>query len=337
MSIYPDRRRDGVLTGKFRVELNVNGRRKRGRASTLQEAKALEVSMMRELTTTGASSAPVVRIVRPEGVTLAEAREKAKGILWDGQSTASSSERKLDRILHIWGLSTKLDDVDTNKVDELVQHLKDAGYTAATINRYLSCVSAFLRFCKARGHRKSPLPELEWRTEDEGRVRWLTYKEEDTLLELLPDPFKSLVYIDLRTGFRAMELLTLVPDQVTPQWVHLWKTKNHTTRSVPITKDVHDRLWPLVSERRMPTYRQLNIAWEKARATMGLKSDPLFVFHACRHTYATRAVEAGVNIRVLQQLMGHKTIQTTLRYAHVADNTLSDAVAKMHAFHSRAG
>ncbi|RYD79540.1 MAG: hypothetical protein EOP84_12895 [Verrucomicrobiaceae bacterium] len=70
MSIYPERRRGGALTGNFRVDLVINGRRKRGRAPSLAEAKALEVSFVRELTT--GVSAPVVRIVRQEGVTLAD-------------------------------------------------------------------------------------------------------------------------------------------------------------------------------------------------------------------------------------------------------------------------
>ena len=59
-----------------------------------------------------------------------------------------------------------------------------------------------------------------------------------------------------------------------------------------------------------------------------------FVFHASRHTYATRAIQAGVNIRVLQKLISHKIIQATLRYAHVDDETLSDAALKALDFHA---
>jgi integrase len=337
MPIYPDRKA-GKLTGRFRVEVTVAGRRSRGRANSLTEAKALEAHLSRELKTGGKvpASPSVIRIAH-QGATLSEAYRKASGILWNGQSTETSSFNKLSRIVSFWGEATMVDSIDTNHIDSLVQSLKDGGSSEATINRYLSCLSAFLRFCKARGHRKAPLPDLEWRRESEGRIRWLTYAEEDTLLEMLPEPYRGIVYADLRTGLRASELLTLVPDQLTPKWVHLWKTKNGSTRSVPITEDVYETLRPIVTEGRIPSYRQLNWAWDKARAAMGFSDDPTFVFHACRHTYATRAIEAGVNIRVLQQLLGHKTIQTTLRYAHVADNTLSDAVDKMHTFHEMRG
>jgi hypothetical protein len=62
---------------------------------------------------------------------------------------------------------------------------------------------------------------------------------------------------------------------------------------------------------------------------MGLSDDEDFVFHALRHTRATRLVQHGVNLRVIQQFMGHKAIQTTLRYAHVSDDMLASAVDKI--------
>ena len=70
---------------------------------------------------------------------------------------------------------------------------------------------------------------------------------------------------------------------------------------------------------------------------MGLSQDEDFVFHTLRHTRATRLVELGVNLRVIQQFMGHKSIQTTLRYAHVSDDMLTDAVSRMESLHLRTG
>lgn len=56
-----------------------------------------------------------------------------------------------------------------------------------------------------------------------------------------------MVYIAIRTGMRASELLGLEEAQVTPRWAHLWETKNGSARSVPLTDDLHGRLGPLVS------------------------------------------------------------------------------------------
>ena len=52
-----------------------------------------------------------------------------------------------------------------------------------------------------------------------------------------------------------------------------------------------------------------------------------FCMHALRHTYATRAIECGVQPKVPQKLLGHASIKTTMdRYVHVTSESLDQAV-----------
>ena len=54
-----------------------------------------------------------------------------------------------------------------------------------------------------------------------------------------------------------------------------------------------------------------------------------FCMHALRHTYATRAIDSGMQSKVLQKLLGHASITTTMnRYVHVTDDSMKEGVAQ---------
>ena len=60
-----------------------------------------------------------------------------------------------------------------------------------------------------------------------------------------------------------------------------------------------------------------------------------FCMHALRHTYATRAIESGMQPKVLQKLLGHASIKTTMdRYVHVTDDSMVNAVKQFESHQS---
>ena len=81
---------------------------------------------------------------------------------------------------------------------------------------------------------------------------------------------------------------------------------------------------PLFPEGGKDWYRK---GWDRVRLLMDKEDDPEFVPHALRHTCCSRLVQRGVPITHVQRWMGHNSIQTTMRYAHLMPHDLFAAVA----------
>ena len=81
--------------------------------------------------------------------------------------------------------------------------------------------------------------------------------------------------------------------------------------------------------------RQLNRAFHFAREAAGIKKR--VTLHSLRHSFATHLLEQGVDIRVIQVLLGHKKLDTTARYSQVATKTLREVTGPLEhiVLHSR--
>jgi integrase/recombinase XerD len=56
--------------------------------------------------------------------------------------------------------------------------------------------------------------------------------------------------------------------------------------------------------------------------------------HTLRHSYATHLLEDGVNVRVIQFLLGHKSLKTTATYMHIARNYVNQAKSPLDALYA---
>lgn len=270
-------------------------------------------------------------------VTLKEALALAHRLVWKGTPGEKTAMINAEDACSILGKDRPVDTIDTEAVDEMVFEFEDRGLALSTINKKLSALSTILGVCLDRGYIDKK-PKLSFRKVSNGRIRWLAEKEEETLIYLcdqwnLPD-YADLFRMAIDTGMRQGELLKLQIRDYNPQtrMITVWETKNDESRSVPATQRVHE----IITRRSidcLPTVRifegidkwKIRNTWDRIRRHMKLTGDKEFVFHTLRHTCASRMAMEGVPLMMIQKFMGHKTIQMTLRYAHLSPDSLGAA------------
>lgn len=186
--------------------------------------------------------------------------------------------------------------------------------------------------------------DQERRRQRESGNRWLAQRG-GTLRPLWPaegftDYLTPMVLLALNTGMRRGELLGLEWASVNLASKLLTVTaataKSRRARHIPLNGEALDLLtrcrsqgtgtglvFPSPAGSRMGN---INSSWEALCDAAGLED---FRFHDLRHTFASRLVQAGVDLNTVRELLGHSDIRMTLRYAHLAPDKLAEAVARL--------
>jgi integrase len=233
-----------------------------------------------------------------------------------------------------------LDQISSQQVAELLRHMREQHYASGTTNRVLVLLRYIFNLAKKWGVAcvsNNPAAELKT-APDVCRERFLTVEETHRLL-------KAIDTDENQTAAQSIKLLLLTGarrNEITQaKWEYVdWQKK---TLLVPCSKSGRPRLIQLNSAaldlmrtlQREPgnafifpspvTGRpsaSLHFPWTRIRKRAGLTG---FRLHDLRHSFASFLVNKGVSIYVVQGLLGHANVRATQRYAHLANETLSDA------------
>ena len=218
------------------------------------------------------------------------------------------------------------------------------GMANATINREIAFIKKFLRVAMEDGLiETNPASTTKKLKEDNGRLRYLRDGEERTLRDKFPAEHWPKVLVAMHTGLRRGNLFRLRWTEVNFDTgvVTALHSKSGEHYHVPMNDEVRETLRTLPSRLRSPwvfpsenpatpmdSQNFVNRVFGPALKRAGITD---FRWHDLRHTFASRLVMAGVDIRTVQTLMGHKTIEMTLRYAHLSPGHLQDAVRQLDA------
>ena len=128
--------------------------------------------------------------------------------------------------------------------------------------------------------------------------------------------------ISLATGARWSEAEALTLQHLKNQGFHFQDTKNGHSRFVPVDVGIFDSVYRyLCSNAFTSCYGAFRSAFKRA----GLICPPGQLAHVLRHSFASHFIMNGGNIRTLQQLLGHSSLNVTMRYAHLSPDFLESA------------
>lgn len=270
------------------------------------------------------------------------------------QRSFKKKETLINQLVTIFGAyplrsfnSRLLEQYQTERMEKSNKQVKyQVGNKPGTINRHVAAIKhMFTKACEWEMVEEEVLKrvrKVKLLEENNSRLRFLSKTECQALIKACDAHLRPIVICALNTGMRKGEILSLKWDNVdlVHGFILLQITKNGERREVPINNTLMAILQDLfrgTSERPRridipyvfydtrteDRYNNVQKSFNTAMKRAGIKD---FRFHDLRHTFASHLVMAGVDITTVKELLGHKTLTMTLRYAHLAPSHKAKAV-----------
>jgi integrase len=222
----------------------------------------------------------------------------------------------------------------------------------ASVNREMSCLHhIFTKAAEWEMIEQNPFDKGKSLIlkENNKRMRFLTEDEIRSLLENCPPYLYKIVECALNSGMRRGEILSLKWSQVRNGFLYLRQTKTSESRQIPINDSLELMFKQIKSEQNPKGHNVIRL---NGKPVKSLKSEDVFTyrgepvkevkrsfktavkdaeiqdfrFHDLRHTFASQVLMKGGTLKDVQELLGHKTMTMTLRYAHLTQEHKRKAV-----------
>lgn len=212
-----------------------------------------------------------------------------------------------------------------------------AHVSPAYVNRELACLKCLFNKAIQWGkfYRINPVTRVKLFKENNKRVRYLEKAEMFRLLDECKGEIKAMVMLAANTGMRRGEILNLKWSDVDLHSDHLYvrKSKSGESRIIPLNRSAKETLYGLSLKKQSGgdyVFEQRHRdGFEAAVARAKIQN---FRFHDLRHHFASHAAMAGMDMNTLRELLGHKTLTMTLRYAHLSPSHKAQAVKLLDTF-----
>ncbi len=284
-------------------------------------------------------------------------------------STLARETYSKNNLLRLLGEHTPLSDITTSVVaDYQDRRLKEPKHSTSSIRQELSMLSKMYRIAKIEWGLpvENPTEGVTRVSPPEGRERFLTTEEAIFIIQEAQacknKRFLPYVLLLLHTGMRSGEAAKLTSDKIDleKRTIIIKETKSGKPRKVALTIRATDALkainphengyyflqpQQLINEKFMEQPGKVfQTCWRGLRARLASKNQNQenleefkdfpyikhFKTHDLRHTAGSHLLAAGVDIRVITDILGHATLQMVMRYTHIFEDTKTETIDKLN-------
>ncbi|MBT9175441.1 MAG: Tyrosine recombinase XerD [candidate division WS2 bacterium] len=237
------------------------------------------------------------------------------------------------------------DNLDDNSCEAYLKLLYNKGLKGSSIERKICSLKALLKYLHLRDYiTKTNWPNLKSIKRGKRLPNPLRPFEIEKIFSLA-NPKETLILETLfATGIRVSELVGLkVKDVDLKEGFLKIKGKGNIERMVPMTLSLTNMLEKHIVEKKI---QQEDFIFYDVHPQAHLTRQAVFLMirklaelgnitrklgpHMFRHTFATRLLRGGADLRVVQEILGHKNITTTQIYTQVEDDVLKRVYQQSH-------
>ena len=227
---------------------------------------------------------------------------------------------------------TKLDTTDVLKFLATFENKR-------TLNRKLSSINTFFHFCHLQSftHEKIKIPMAKV---PKNLPKYLSAEEILSGLEMIDRTTvkglrdHALILFLYASGCRISEALSVERADIVDGWLRIRFAKGEKERVVPLAPVATEALAAYLSEQTMASsYLWLNYKGDVLSRISAYKIVKKYLGvspHVLRHSFASSLIIGGADLRVVQELLGHSSLETTQIYTHIQKQNLADT---MHSYH----
>lgn len=254
---------------------------------------------------------------------------------------------KIKYIKDYFGGSKLLSKITPTVIVKYKTHLIQEGKKPSTVNKYRSTLIKMFNIAIENGLIKTN-PCCMWKKMIEDNIKTVYWTKEETKLFYQNSPrwLSDLVYLALATGLRKTNIRLFEKEWIDfdRKVIQVPKTQNKGRKfiQIPLTDSLCEFLQKKSEESINEKYLFVNSVRNKPHSDK--KIDTTFRevcvkcnisnigFHGLRHTFGTRLGENGVDVVVIQELLAHTTVATTLRYRHTTESKLKEAMSVLNSY-----